>query len=300
MYVAVLEHAAKIERTLKVDGCAAFICENLDVWFAQYCLKNRKVMVIYASSLALLSHCYPYGEMAYRYLPQMIKNHLLSIYPMLNMSDMIITNTCISSIDAIQNALLCLMENLYDYVIVIGYDFNSDFISDGLDAMQLLSPEETLLLLSGRERSKYTIRDCSVVNDSVGIASIEKNQRGLRRAIDDVLLNSKIEKKGIDLVMCSCNGTQEVNHAYISAANAMGFSEEAVCSIKKQHVLGATGVIELHLCLLGIEEGNLAETLSFYHHFVPPKRRFFPPFNILFLGIGFSGINGAMIVMIDV
>ena len=64
MYVAVLEHAAKIERTLKVDGCAAFICENLDVWFAQYCLKNRKVMVIYASSLALLSHCYPYGEMA--------------------------------------------------------------------------------------------------------------------------------------------------------------------------------------------------------------------------------------------
>ena len=110
MYVAVLEHAAKIERTLKVDGCAAFICENLDVWFAQYCLKNRKVMVIYASSLALLSHCYPYGEMAYRYLPQMIKNHLLSIYPMLNMSDMIITNTCISSIDAIQNALLCLME----------------------------------------------------------------------------------------------------------------------------------------------------------------------------------------------
>ena len=55
MYVAVLEHAAKIERTLKVDGCAAFICENLDVWFAQYCLKNRKVMVIYASSLALLS-----------------------------------------------------------------------------------------------------------------------------------------------------------------------------------------------------------------------------------------------------
>ena len=53
MYVAVLEHAAKIERTLKVDGCAAFICENLDVWFAQYCLKNRKVMVIYASSLAL-------------------------------------------------------------------------------------------------------------------------------------------------------------------------------------------------------------------------------------------------------
>ena len=145
MYVAVLEHAAKIERTLKVDGCAAFICENLDVWFAQYCLKNRKVMVIYASSLALLSHCYPYGEMAYRYLPQMIKNHLLSIYPMLNMSDMIITNTCISSIDAIQNALLCLMENLYDYVIVIGYDFNSDFISDGLDAMQLLSPEETLI-----------------------------------------------------------------------------------------------------------------------------------------------------------
>ncbi len=84
--------------------------------------------------------------------------------------------------------------------------------------------------------------------------------------------------------MCSCNGTQEVNHAYISAANAMGFSEEAVCSIKKQHVLGATGVIELHLCLLGIEEGNLAETLSFYHHFVPPKRRFFPPFNILFFG----------------
>ena len=47
----------------------------------------------------------------------------------------------------------------------------------------------------------------------------DKNQRGLRRAIDDVLLNSKIEKKGIDLVMCSCNGTQEVNHAYISAAN---------------------------------------------------------------------------------
>ena len=157
-----------------------------------------------------------------------------------------------------------------------------------------------MLLLSGRERSKYTIRACSVVNDSVGIASIEKNQRGLRRAIDDVLLNSKIEKKGIDLVMCSCNGTQEVNHAYISAANAMGFSEEAVCSIKKQHVLGATGVIELHLCLLGIEEGNLAETLSFYHHFVPPKRSFFSPFNILFLGIGFSGINGAMIVMIDV
>jgi len=317
MYVAVLEHAAKIERTLKVDGCAAFLCENLDVWFAQYGLKNRKVMVIYASSLALLSHCYPYGEMAYRYLPQMIKNHLLSIYPMLNMSDMIITNTCVSSIDAIQNAWLCLMENLYDYVIVIGYDFNSDFISDGLDAMQLLSSEETLipfanpkgivlssgvgmLLLSGRERSKYTIRACSVVNDSVGIASIEKNQRGLRRAIDDVLLNSKIEKKGIDLVMCSCNGTQEVNDAYISAANAMGFSEEAVCSIKKQHVLGATGVIELHLCLLGIEEGNLAETLSFYHHFVPPKRSFFPPFNILFLGIGFSGINGAMIVMIDV
>ena len=129
-----------------------------------------------------------------------------------------------------------------------------------------------MLLLSGRERSKYTIRDCSVVNDSVGIASIEKNQRGLRRAIDDVLLNSKIEKKGIDLVMCSCNGTQEVNHAYISAANAMGFSEEAVCSIKKQHVLGATGVIELHLCLLGIEEGNLAETLS-----CPPKEKVFSP-----------------------
>lgn len=42
MYVAVLEHAAKIERTLKVDGCAAFICENLDVWFAQYCLKTGR------------------------------------------------------------------------------------------------------------------------------------------------------------------------------------------------------------------------------------------------------------------
>ena len=81
MYVAVLEHAAKIERTLKVDGCAAFLCENLDVWFAQYGLKNRKVMVIYASSLALLSHCYPYGEMAYRYLPQMIRTICLQYIP---------------------------------------------------------------------------------------------------------------------------------------------------------------------------------------------------------------------------
>lgn len=317
MYVAVLEHAAKIGRNLHIDGCAAFICENLDAWFAQYRLKSRKIMVIYASSLALVSHSYRYGEMVYRYLPKMIKNHLFSIYHMLNISNMIITNTCVSSIDAIQNAWLCLMENLYDYVIIIGYDFNSDFISDGLDSMHLLSSEEVfipfanpkgivlssgvgMLLLSGRERSQYTIRACSVVNDSVGIASIEKNQRGLRRAIDDVLLNSKIEEKGIDLVMCSCNGTQEVNHAYISAANAMGFSEETVCSIKKQHVLGATGVIELHLCLSGIEKGNLAKTLHFYHHLVPRNRSFLPPFNILFLVIGFSGINGAMIVTVDV
>ena len=80
----------------------------------------------------------------------------------------------------------------------------------------------------------------------------------------------------------------------------MGFSEETVCSIKKQHVLGATGVIELHLCLSGIEEGNLAETLYFYHHFVPQNIRFLSPFNILFLGLGFSGINGAMIVTVDV
>lgn len=62
---------------------------------------------------------------------------------------------------------------------------------------------------------------------------------------------------------------------------------------------GATGVIELHLCLLGIEEGNLAETLSFYHHFVP-QREVFSPIQYPLLGIGFSGINGAMIVMIDV
>ena len=83
-----------------------------------------------------------------------------------------------------------------------------------------------------------TIRDCSVVNDSVGIASIEKNQRGLRRAIDDVLLNSKIEKKGIDLVMCSCNGTQEVNHAYISAANAMVSQRRLCAQSRNSHVLG--------------------------------------------------------------
>lgn len=315
MSVNILEHDAVVGDKNTLEKGIDYLCLLLGKWIQKYELYNKQILIIYGSSLGTISlKDVLNGSQAYMALPLALRNRLSNDYPDFKYQELKLTNTCISSLDSLQNAKLYLDNRIFEYVIIVAYDFVSDFIIAGLNSMNLISSKQQIksfstsqdgivlscgigaLLLNNNEKKSCIVSSVAIINDSIGLASIEMRQRGLRKAIKLSLRSANILTKSVDYALCSCNGEIKAEHAMIEAIKNCGISERAICCIKRKHALGASGIIEIDSFLKCFDSNQIQSYLNFYKFDCTQGIDSGKTCKILLVGVGFGGVNGAAVL----
>ena len=177
----------------------------------------------------------------------------------------VISNACISGLQAIQYACFSLSQKKYKYVVVSGADMVSDFVLAGFSSFQALSPFPCTpfdknraglslgegagsLLLSNEALSRESIEIASIAssNDANHLSGPSRTGEGLSNAIHNALHLSRSTGEDIDLISSHGTATMYNDEMESLAFQTSGLLASPVYSTKGNlgHTLGAAGIIE--------------------------------------------------------
>ncbi len=235
----------------------------------------------------------------------------------------VVSNACISGLQAIQYACQILQHKKYSHVIVSGADCVSEFVLSGFYSFQALSPFPctpfdkrragvslgegcgTVILSSQPESdTNIEIRAAVSSNDANHLSGPSRTGEGLVSAIKAVIKEADIQPSEIDVI--SAHGTATIYNDEMEALafQTIGVSAAPVYSVKGNigHTLGAAGIVEtiylansMHLNKIipsaGFSETGTSVVLNVVREAVPQK---------LTIGLktasGFGGGNAAIIL----
>lgn len=196
----------------------------------------------------------------------------------------VVSNACISGLQAIQYACQVLQHKKYSHVVVTGADCVSDFVLSGFYSFQALSPFPCTpfdkdragvslgegcgtLVLSGQQESDTNIEIRSVVssNDANHLSGPSRTGEGLASAIAGAIKEADINASDIDVI--SAHGTATIYNDEMEALafQTTGVSAVPVYSVKGNigHTLGAAGIIETIYLAKSIQEDKLIPSIGF-------------------------------------
>jgi 3-oxoacyl-[acyl-carrier-protein] synthase I len=196
----------------------------------------------------------------------------------------VVSNACISGIQAIQYACQALQNDRYSHVIVSGADCVSDFVLAGFYSFQALSPFPCTpfdknragvsigegcgtLLLSTTNPSGDTIEILSVVsaNDANHLSGPSRTGEGLASAIVAAISDAAITPADIDVISAHGTATSYNDEMESFAFKTAGLERVPVFSTKGNigHTLGAAGIIETIYLMHSINENRLIPSFGY-------------------------------------
>jgi 3-oxoacyl-[acyl-carrier-protein] synthase-1 len=196
----------------------------------------------------------------------------------------VVSNACISGLQAIQYACQVLQHKKYTHVIVTGADWVSDFVLSGFYSFQALSPFPCTpfdknragvslgegcgtLVLSTKPESHTNIEIRSVVssNDANHLSGPSRTGEGLASAISGAIKEAGIQPGDVDVISAHGTATLYNDEMEALAFKTTGVSTAPVYSVKGNigHTLGAAGIIETIYLANSIQADTLIPSMGF-------------------------------------
>jgi 3-oxoacyl-[acyl-carrier-protein] synthase-1 len=239
---------------------------------------------------------------------------------------LILSNACISGINALVCASRLIRDGLYKHVLVSGVDLASRFVISGFQSFKAISEQAckpfdknrdginlgegcgTLLLTSDasfvNDTSKIKILGGSISNDANHISGPSRTGDGLYLAISAALKESELSAREIDLL--NAHGTATIyNDEMESKAFKLARLENTSLNGLKGyfgHTLGAAGTIETIISMKSMIQNEVLPTLGFQETGTPEKVNISNTLvkkeikYLLKTASGFGGCNGAIIL----
>jgi 3-oxoacyl-[acyl-carrier-protein] synthase-1 len=201
----------------------------------------------------------------------------------LNNKVIVLSNACISGVEAIGIGSRLIREGSYKNVIVAGADILSEFVVAGFQSFQSLSPELCLpydesrvglnlgeaagaiILSSDEDNSAIEVLGSGVSNDANHISGPSRTGDGLYLAIQSAIIESGINASSIDYISGHGTATNYNDEMESKAFQLAGLENTPVNSLKAYwgHTLGAAGLIESIAALETMKANRLVKTLGF-------------------------------------
>jgi len=197
----------------------------------------------------------------------------------------IVSNACISGLQAIQYAHQILQRGQYKYAIVTGADCFSEFILSGFHSFQALSPFAckpfdknrsgltlgegcgTLILSSVKPEEEEAVEILSIVssNDANHLSGPSRTGEGLSSAIIGAMHEAGVEASAIDVIAAHGTATMYNDEMESLAFQTAGVTHAPVYSIKGNigHTLGAAGIIETIYLANSIKQNKLIPSIGY-------------------------------------
>ncbi len=236
-----------------------------------------------------------------------------------NNQPVIVSNACISGVNAQIMASRLLTAGLYKTAVVIGCDVLSKFIVSGFQSLKALSPEKCrpfekdrnglnlgeaaacMILTYADSASKGWIYEAGAVhNDANHISGPSRTAEGSYRCLTDCLKNCPMDK----LAFISVHGTGTVYNDEMEsiALHRAGLEQKPVLTLKCYygHTLGAAGVLETIISMQSIENSEIPTALGYneqgttYKCLLPTSNTKVNGDSFIKVLSGFGGCNAAV------
>ena len=235
----------------------------------------------------------------------------------------IVSNACISGVQAILTGARLIRANLYENVVINGTDIISEFVLSGFNSFKSLSNgpcrpfdkirdglslgegSGTVILTKTPSRSdtakRIMVGEGFSSNDANHISGPSRTGEGLFIAIERLLKKAPVT---VDYISAHGTGTSYNDEMESIAITRAGLQSVPVNSFKGYwgHTLGAAGIIETVMCLYSIRESVLFSTRG-YHDLgvtnpIPVVNRVVKKGikNCLKIASGFGGCNIALLL----
>ncbi len=195
----------------------------------------------------------------------------------------VVSNACISGLQAIQYACQALQRDQYSHVIVSGADCVSDFVLSGFYSFQALSPFPctpfdknraglsigegcgTLVLTNVPTTDAIEILAVVSANDANHLSGPSRTGEGLGSAISAAISDAAIKPSDIDVISAHGTATNYNDEMESLAFKTAGLQDALVYSIKGNigHTLGAAGIIETICLAHSIQADRLIPSIGF-------------------------------------
>jgi len=238
----------------------------------------------------------------------------------------VISNACISGVEAIHIGSQLIKQGVYENVLVVGADMLTEFVVSGFMSFQSLSPSQckpfdesrdglnlgeasaAMWLTSNKKYLKPNMPEIQVLgggssNDANHISGPSRTGDGQFFAISSALKEAGIEAKDIDYISAHGTATPYNDEMESKALNLAGLQEKPVNSMKAYfgHTLGAAGVVESVVTCKNLRDQKILMSLGFEKHGVPmplniiTETRDWPMKYALKTASGFGGCNAAVV-----
>lgn len=193
----------------------------------------------------------------------------------------VVSNACISGVNAIITATRLLSAGKYRTAIVVGGDTLCPFIVSGFSSFKALSPEvcrpfdadrrglnlgeaaATMVLTQAAHG--WAVEAGSMHNDANHISGPSRTAEGAWRCLRDIL--SVVPREQIAFVSVHGTATLYNDEMEAKALYRAGLQDVPILSLKGYfgHTLGAAGVLESLLSMKALEEGQLPACKGYAH-----------------------------------
>jgi 3-oxoacyl-[acyl-carrier-protein] synthase-1 len=238
---------------------------------------------------------------------------------------LIISNACISGVNALVTATRSIRDGLYEHVLVAGVDILSSFVLSGFQSFKAVSSGPCKpfdksrdginlgeacgsMLISAatsfvENKNHIKILGGSISNDANHISGPSRTGDGLFLAISNALKESSLVPEKIDALNAHGTATVYNDEMESKAFRLAGLENTSMNALKGYfgHTLGAAGIIESIISAqsilknellptAGFEERGTPELVNISNKIVKKEIRYF-----LKTASGFGGCNGAII-----
>lgn len=238
----------------------------------------------------------------------------------------IISNACISGVEAIHLGAQFIKQGVYENVLVVGADMLTEFVVSGFMSFQSLSPKQckpfdetrdglnlgeaaaAMWLTSNESYLKHNMPKIQVVgggssNDANHISGPSRTGDGQFLAISSALKEAEIEAEDIGYISAHGTATPYNDEMESKALNLAGLQDKPVNSMKAYfgHTLGAAGVVESVVTCKNLRDQKILKSLGYENHGVPMplnvirETRDWPMKYALKTASGFGGCNAAVV-----
>lgn len=232
----------------------------------------------------------------------------------------VLSNACISGVEAIGIGSRLIREGSYKNIIVAGADILSEFVVSGFQSFQSLSAElckpydenrvglnlgeaAGAIILSSEVSSAIQVLGSGVSNDANHISGPSRTGDGLYLAIQSAMDESEVDARSIDFISAHGTATNYNDEMESKAFKLAGLENTPINSLKGYwgHTLGAAGLIESIAAIETMKANRLIKTLGYSKHGVSvpldviKESRLKNVDTVLKTASGFGGANAAII-----
>lgn len=247
---------------------------------------------------------------------------LISDFFKLSNEPVVISNACISGVQAIMTGARLIRAGLFENVIINGTDIISEFVVSGFNSFKSLSTgpcrpfditrdglslgegSGTIILTGNPSLANHTekiaVGEGLTTNDANHISGPSRTGDGLFMAIDRLLKRTNVE---IQYISTHGTATPFNDEMESVALNRAGLQNVPANSYKGYwgHTLGAAGIIESVMCIYsmkngivfgtkGFHEAGVSQPITISEHHVKVEIK-----NCLKIASGFGGCNSALL-----